>query len=128
MSWPWLHRRPQPPAQRRGVRLHPKRDRSVDRMSARHHAREKATPPKTLVQEVASKTPGVRVFVVHSEERQAYERSQRDKAMARVRARLEKLQHRVAKGRLKAAEKIGAAAGRILTRNHGHRYYDWTYQ
>jgi transposase len=27
-----------------------------------------------------------------------------------------------------AAEKIGAAAGRILTRNHGHRYYDWTYQ
>ena len=91
-------------------------------------AREKATPPKTLVQEVASKTPGVRVFVVHSEERQAYERSQRDKAMARVRARLEKLQRRVAKGRLKAAEKIGAAAGRILTRNHGHRYYDWTYQ
>jgi transposase len=91
-------------------------------------AREKATPPKTLVQEVASKTPGVRVFVVHSEERQAYERSQRDKAMARVRGRLEKLQRRVAKGRLKAAEKIGAAAGRILTRNHGHRYYDWTYQ
>ena len=77
--------------------------------------REKATPPKTLVQEVASKTPGVRVFVVHSEERQAYERSQRDRAMARVRARLEKLQRRVAKGRLKAAEKIGAAAGRILT-------------
>src|SRR5215469_4606071 len=76
----------------------------------------------------ASKTPGVRVFVVHSEERQAYERSQRDKAMARVRARLEKLARRVAKGRLKAAEKIGAAAGRILTRNHGHRYYDWTYQ
>jgi transposase len=91
-------------------------------------AREKATPPKTLVQEVASTTPGVRVFVVHSEERQAYERSQRDKAMARVRARLEKLQRRVAKGRLKAAEKIGAAVGRILTRNHGHRYYDWTYQ
>src|SRR5215475_12247556 len=91
-------------------------------------AREKATPPKTLVQEVASKTPGVRVFVVHSEERQAYERSQRDKAMARVRDRLEKLQRRVAKGRLKAAEKIGAAAGRILTRNHGHRFYDWTYE
>jgi len=30
-------------------------------------AREKATPPKTLVQEVASNRPGVRVFVVHSE-------------------------------------------------------------
>src|ERR1700693_3501869 len=26
----------------------------------------------------------------------------------------------------KAAEKIGAAAARILARNHGHRYYDWS--
>jgi transposase len=91
-------------------------------------ARETARPPKTLVQEVASKTPGVRVFVVHSEERQAYERAQRDKAMERVRARLEKLQRRVAKGRLKSPEKIGAAAARILARNHGHRYYDWAYE
>jgi hypothetical protein len=31
--------------------------------------REKATQPKTLVQEVASKEPAVRVFVIHSEER-----------------------------------------------------------
>jgi transposase len=91
-------------------------------------AREKATPPKTLVQEVASKTPGVRVFVVHSEERQAFERAQRTRAMDRVRARLEKLQRRVANGRLKAPEKIGAAAARILARNHGHRYYDWGYE
>jgi transposase len=91
-------------------------------------AREKTRPAKTLVQEVASKTPGVRVFVVHSEERQAYERAQRDKAMERVRARLEKLQRRVAKGRLKSPEKIGAAAARILARNHGHRYYDWAYE
>jgi transposase len=91
-------------------------------------AREKATPPKTLVQEVASNDPGVRVFVVHSEERQAFERALRDKAMDRVRTRLEKLQQRVAKGRLKAPEKIGAAAARILARNHGHRYYDWRYQ
>jgi hypothetical protein len=29
-------------------------------------AREKATPPKTLVQEVVAQKPGVRVFVVHS--------------------------------------------------------------
>ena len=91
-------------------------------------AREKAAPPKTRVQEVASKTPGVRVFVVHSEEREAFERSQRVRAMERVRTRLEKLARRIAKGRLKAAEKIGAAAARILARNHGHRYYDWTYQ
>jgi transposase len=91
-------------------------------------AREKLTPPKTLVQEVASQQPGVRVFVVHSEERHAFERSQRAKAMERVRTRLEKLARRVAKGRLKAAEKIGAAAARVLARNHGHRYYDWAYE
>jgi transposase len=89
-------------------------------------SREKATPPKTLVQEVVAREPGVRVFVVHSDERLAYERAQRTKAMERVRARLEKLARRVAKGRVKATEKIGAAAARILARNHGHRYYDWT--
>jgi transposase len=90
-------------------------------------AREKAEPPKTLVQEVAAKQPGARVFVVHSEERAAFERAQRVKAMERVRARLAKLEQRVASGRLKAAAKIGAAAARILGKNHGHRYYDWSY-
>src|SRR5580704_11341144 len=90
-------------------------------------AREKATQPKTLVQEVAAKEPGVRVFVVHSEERLAYERAQRIKAMDRVRTRLEKLQRRIDDGRLKAAEKVGAAATRVLAQNHGHRYYDWSY-
>src|SRR6202521_2193124 len=89
-------------------------------------AREKASAPKTLVQEVTSNQPGVRVFIVHSDERLAYERAQRVKAMERVRARLEKLAQRVAKGQIKAAEKIGAAAARILARNHGHRYYDWS--
>jgi transposase len=89
-------------------------------------ARQKASPPKTLVQEVPSQQPGVRVFVVHSDERLAYERAQRTKAMERVRTRLEKLQRRVATGRLKSPEKIGAAAARILARNHGHRYYDWS--
>src|SRR5215469_6101815 len=61
-------------------------------------AREKARPPRTLVQEVASKQDGVRVFVVHSEEREAFERGQRVRAMDRVRARLEKLADRVAAG------------------------------
>jgi hypothetical protein len=61
---------------------------------------------------------------LHSEERHVFERSQRAKAMERVRIRLEKLARRVAKGRLKAAEKIGAAAARVL----GHRYYDWAYE
>jgi transposase len=91
-------------------------------------AREKATSPKTLVQEVVSNQPGVRVFIVHSEERQAFERAHRIKAMERVRTRLEKLQRRIAKGQLKAPEKVGAAAARVLSRNHSHRYYGWSYE
>ena len=91
-------------------------------------AREKSAPPKTLVQEVASNEPGVRVFVVHSDERLAYERAQRMKSQDRVRKKLEALQRRVASGKLKAPEKIGAAAAAILARNHGHRYYGWSYE
>jgi transposase len=81
--------------------------------------------PKTLVQEVAGEEPGVRVFVVHSEERLAYERRMRERAMELTRLDLEKLKRRVAEGKLKAPEKIGAAAARILSRNHGQRYYGW---
>ncbi|MBI4264899.1 MAG: IS1634 family transposase [Acidobacteria bacterium] len=89
-------------------------------------ARERSTPPKTLVQEVAADRPDVRVFVVHSEEREAYERAEREKAMQRVRTALEALEQRVAAGKLKAPEKIGAAAARILARSHGYRYYTWS--
>ena len=56
-----------------------------------------------------------------------YERTEREKAMARVRTALEALQRRVAQGKLKAPEKVGAAAARILGRHHGHRYYGWEY-
>src|SRR5712671_4732413 len=91
-------------------------------------ANEKADAPKTKVQEVASSEPGVRVFVVHSDERLAYERTQRTKSMERVRVRLEKLQRRIEAGRLKAPDKIGAAAAKCLTHNHGHRYYGWAYE
>ncbi|HXP22633.1 MAG TPA: IS1634 family transposase [Candidatus Sulfotelmatobacter sp.] len=91
-------------------------------------AREKSTSPKTLVQEVASNHPGVRVFVVHSDERLAFERAQRTKAQDRVRGKMEALQRRVASGKLKAPEKIGAAAAAILARNHGHRYYGWSFE
>ena len=52
----------------------------------RQTAREKTEPPHTRVQEVLAEPPGVRVFVVHSDERLAYERTQRLQAMARVRA------------------------------------------
>src|SRR6516164_4775581 len=73
----------------------------------------------------ASRTP---LFIVHSDERAAFEQAQRVKAMGRVRTSLEKLAQRIQKGRLKAPEKVGAAAGRILIRNHGHRYYGWCYE
>jgi transposase len=88
-------------------------------------AREKTEAPKTLVQEVASRKPGARVFVVHSDERLEYERGQREKAMQKVRDALEALKARVAHGRLRAPEKIGAAAARVLARKRGTRYYDW---
>lgn len=91
-------------------------------------AREKSVVPKTWVQAVASEQAGVRVFVVHSEERQEYERRQREQSMQRVRVDLEGLQRRVQQGKLKAPEKIGAAAGRLLARHHGARYFDWKYE
>jgi transposase len=89
------------------------------------NVQEATVKPRTRVQEVACDQAGVRVFVVDSDERRDYEQRQREKAMARVRVGLEKLQQRVAAGRLKDAAKIGAAAQRVLTRHHGHRYYAW---
>jgi len=88
-------------------------------------AREKSQVPKTLVQEVAPGKPGVRVFVVHSEERLEYERGEREKAMQKVQEELEALEQRVSQGKLKAPEKIGAAASRVRSRHHGFRYYAW---
>jgi transposase len=88
-------------------------------------ASEKTVPPKTKVQEVKGDEPGVRVFVVHSDERLEYERGLREAAMEKVRGELERLAKRVAEGKLKAPEKIGAAASKIINRNHGYRYYDW---
>lgn len=88
-------------------------------------ASEKSQVPKTLVQEVASGQAGVRVFVVHSEERLEYERGQRERAMQKVQEELEALRQRVSQGKLKAPEKIGAAASRVLSRHHGYRYYAW---
>jgi len=58
----------------------------------------------------------------------AYEQAEREKAMQRVLEQLQALQQRVATGKLKAPEKIGAAASRVLARHHGFRYYDWKLQ
>jgi transposase len=91
-------------------------------------AREKPAPPRTRVQEVAADQPGVRIFVVDSDERLAYERTQRVQAMERVRMQLEALERRVTAGKLTDAAQIGAAAARILNRWHGYRYYDWEYR
>jgi transposase len=88
-------------------------------------AGERSHPPRTRVCEVATGQAGLRVFVVDSEERRAYEQAEREKAMKRVREALEALQRRVERGQIKAPAKIGAAAGRLLTRYHGHRYYAW---
>lgn len=88
-------------------------------------ASEKAVAPKTWVQEVAGNEPGVRVLVVHSEEREQYERGLRELSMERVSKELESLRLRVAKRELKQPEKIGAAAAIILRRHHGHRYFNW---
>lgn len=91
------------------------------------NAREKQPEnrPRTRVQEVTCARAGVRVFVVDSDERRAYETRMREKSMERTRIGLEKIRTRVAKGRLKRPEKIGASVARALQRDHGHRYYDW---
>ena len=81
--------------------------------------------PRTRVQEVSCDREGVRVFVVDSDERRAYETRLREQSMQRTRVGLEKVQKRVAAGRLKQPEKIGAAVERVLQRHHGCRYYAW---
>src|SRR3954452_4238132 len=90
------------------------------------NAQERKTDPlRTRAQEVSSGDPDLRVFVIDSGERRAYERAKREQAMGRARRRLEKLRQRIASGALKRPEKIGAAVERIMQRYHGYRYFDW---
>ena len=90
------------------------------------NTRERKTdPPRTRAQEVLSGDPGLRVIVIDSDERRGYERAKREQAMERARQRLEKLRERVAAGKLKQPEKIGAAVERVMQRYHGYRYFDW---
>ena len=107
------------------------------------------------VQEVTREGERVRRLVVHSPERERHERKLRERQQGKVRQKLERLAARVADGEFarkaererKAREKqaaedggdvsgkreeaqdeaalIGDAAGRILARDHGQRYYDW---
>jgi len=88
-------------------------------------AQEKTDPPRTRAQEIPSGVEGMRVIIVDSDERRGYEVAMREKSMERTRQALEKLKQRVWAGKLKQPEKIGAAAERLLQRNHGYRYYSW---
>jgi transposase len=88
-------------------------------------AREKTDPPRTRAQEVKSGVEGMRVIIVDSDERRDYEQAMRETSMGRTRQALEKLRARVAAGKLKQPERIGAAAERLLQRNKGYRYYKW---
>ena len=87
-----------------------------------HGAREGRSATATRAQEVPSGIAGMRVIIVDSDERRAYEEAMRVKSMERTRQALEKLQLRIAAGKLKQPEKIGAAAERLLQRSHGYRY------
>jgi transposase len=89
------------------------------------NAQESNNPPRTRVQEVASDDPQQRVFVIDSDERRAYEQGKREQAMERTRLKLESVRRRVAEGKLKSPEQIGAAAERALQAHRGYRYYDW---
>jgi transposase len=67
--------------------------------------------PETLVQEVAGEEAGGRVFVVHSEERLKYERKMREQSMERTRVALEKLEKRVAGGKIERAGEDRSSSG-----------------
>jgi len=88
-------------------------------------AREKHSPPRTRVQEVATEDADQRVFVIDSEERRQYEQGKRQQSMQRTLQLLEKLKARVQAGKLKDPTSLGAAAQRALAAHHGHRYYSW---
>ncbi len=106
------------------------------------------------VQEVTQQGESVRRIVVHSPERERHERKLREAQQQKVRQKLQRLAERVAEGefakraeraRAQAGEQpatgsgeadqaaelkdaaalIGEAAGRILARDNGQRYYDW---
>jgi transposase len=82
-------------------------------------------PAGGTLHDVRLPTDPARYVVVHSPERLAYEQARRRQDMQRCRDELRTLQQAVARGRVRAPEKIGARAGRILAEHHGHRYFAW---
>ena len=113
-------------AQARRLARRRRRD-EVDRLSRRHQ--RPGTKDQSASAPAPRKSPPgiptLRVIVIDSDERRAYEQAKREQAMERARQKLEKLKERVASGDLKQPEKIGAAVERIMQRYHGYRYFDW---
>ena len=89
------------------------------------NARERTEPLRSRVQEIVTGDEAQRVFVIHSDERKAYEEAQRNKSMQRTLEKLQKLKKRVDDGTLSDPEKIGEAAARAMAAHHGCRYYRW---
>lgn len=77
------------------------------------------------VQEIHLEDNRTRYFVIDSQERKDYEQSMRQRSMQRARQQLQKVKSKVVAGRLKDPAKMGAAASRAVSNNHGHRYYYW---
>ena len=77
------------------------------------------------VQEIALDHDSTRYFVIDSSERKDYEQSMRQRSMQRAREQLQKVASAVRTARLNDPSKIGAAASRAVSSNHGYRYYCW---
>jgi len=92
--------------------------------AARQRPRQ-ALPDGAHAVEVPGAPDPVRYIVVYSPERLDFERTMRRQDMTRGRDALRKLQAAVTHGRLKAPEKIGARAEKILRTYRGYRYFTW---
>ena len=92
--------------------------------AARRRPRQ-ALPDGAHAVEVPGSPAPVRYIVVSSPERLDFERTMRRQDMTRGRDALRKLQAAVTHGRLKAPEKIGARAEKILRASRGYRYFTW---
>jgi len=77
------------------------------------------------VQEIQLDNTKERYFVIDSSQRKDYEQSMRERSMQRAKEQLKKVKSSVKAGRLKDPAKIGAAAGRAVSNNHGYRYFSW---
>ncbi len=100
-------------------------DEACEVLKALSEDRWQQVDPDNRVQEIYLSNIKTRYFVIDSIERRYYEESMRQRSMERTKEQLQKIAAAVKSGRLKDPVKIGARASRVLSRNHGHRYYSW---